>query len=204
MNDGKLNKINVGDYILTEDIPDQATLDHIRRAVRMMGYNLTNDLGYDFDVVSGYKHLVLSSSSTLAGRARSPGRGNAYTPDQVFAMVSDSAVLEHITLAITRIERELAELKTQLVAQVCSPATHITYRPGDQFYVGTSDGDALIGYRPKYLLTRIDQEPDWPMMCLVDTSTGNKFGRLVRCDDPTQVTRADIAKMVENKPFHKA
>ena len=148
-----MKKMNIGDYVLVSDIPDQETLDRIRECAKKMGYRVSEDYGRNLYECYMWRQLKLDSDGDLV--FSNVEGGNRYTPQEIFAMVEG----DDIKQTIERMKQEIATLEKQLDRQ-------ITYKCGDRFYI---DGDETC----EYILAVVDiDDNNTAKCCLISLDAG--------------------------------
>lgn len=189
-----MKKMNPGDYILSEDIPDQETLDHIRECVKKMGYDVSNRYGKKHSKGGKCDFLRLYEDGDLVFSNVIYPRTNCYTPQEIFAMVEKPNMKEDIKQTIDRMKQEIATLEEQLQES----EKEVTYKRGDRFYIGEDhDGE-------EYLLAHVDSIPQglWSgMFCLVSIENGNRYRNPTKVTDYTMVTVEEMLTLTNGHTF---
>ena len=185
--------MQVGDYILKENITDEETLNRIRDCVKKMGYGVSCLCG-------GWMTRPHRNSSKL--RLDIAGdliwcsvvtNGHEFTPQQIFAMVEEPSMKEDIKQTIQRMEQEIATLKEQLKNQE-DVVDEPTYHRGQRFYIGDPRDE-------EYILACVGGKHNSWDFCLVEIESGDRYRASQKVKLWRNVTVDEMLTLTDGVPF---
>ena len=178
-----MKKMNIGDYVLVSDIPNQETLDRIRECVKKMGYRVSKNYGRNLS--KSYYSVCLSMDSDGDLLFSNFQSGNRYTPQEIFAMVEG----DDIKQTIDRMKQEIATLEKQLGES----KKEVTYKRGDRFYVG--------GVEEEFILACVGGSYEVYEACLVGLTSGNRWVNHRKVNNARSVTHKEMLTLTNGVSF---